>query len=217
MLVGVAFVLGSLLRIQELLVGSNFLLVPILLLYYRFRASWTFLPIVAALLILYIRDIFLVYGEGENYYIITGSFYLAISVLLLCVATSIRKSKIFPTEIISFFVMYGFLIYLFVALQDIIQDISSFNRISVSIYLLLLILLVAGSFTSYIMKSHLASLWFLIAASALLVSEISLLFKIFIVEDISVNFFFPFFHVIAYFAMVEYGMRRWKTGKLRYF
>ena len=60
-------------------------------------------------------------------------------------------------------------------------------------------------------------LWFMVAASSFLVSEVSLFFKVFILEDFSVNFFYPFFHVLAYYGLVEYGVRRRRTGKLKYF
>lgn len=217
LLVGVLFVLGSLLELRTLIMWSNFLLVPVLLLFFVIKTTWPFLPIMAALLLFYIRDVFMFYGFLDHGFIIGICYFLAMSLLFLCVITSFKRVRMHPFEVICFFIMYGFLMYLFISLQEAVDQFSPANKIAVSIYLLLLMLLVALSFTAYLMKSHLGSLWFLIAASAFLVSEVSLFFKVFIIEDISVNFFYPFFHVVAYYAMAEYGLRRWRTGRLRFF
>lgn len=196
---------------------SNFLLVPVLLFYYRFRARDIFRPIVGVLVLLYIRDIFLLFGIIDYLRIIWICFVLAILLLYLCMITGFGTSKIHPVELLSFLIMYGFLSFLFISLSEAVPTEDPFLEMAAYSYLALLMLLMAGSFTSYILKSHMASLWFMVAVSAFLVSEVSLYFKTLILEDVSVNFFYPFFHVIAYYAFVEYGLIRRKTEKLRYF
>ena len=137
--------------------------------------------------------------------------------LFLCLFTSFKSAKVHPFEALFFLIMYGFLGFLFFSLQEAVAETYPANKYSVLGYLLLLMLLVAAGFTAYLMKSHQGSLWFLVAASAFMVSEVSLFFKVFIVEDFSVNFFYPFFHVVAYYSFVEYGRNRWRTGKLHFF
>lgn len=214
---GMLFVIGSAFDIRPLLIGSNFLLVPVLLLYYRYMARKIFVPIVGVLLLLYFRDIFLIYGIEEYLGLIWISFILAILILFLCMITGSQKSKVHPVELLSFLIMYGFLTFLFITLSDGIPDDNFFRKWAAYSYLFLLMVLMGGSFTIYILKSHMASLWFMVAASSFLVSEVSLFFKILIIEDVSVNFFYPFFHVLAYYGFVEFALRRRRTGAYRFF
>ena len=216
-LVGVLFIVGSTLHFKTLFTFSNFFLIPILLLYYRCRTRKLFRPIAVSLVLLYIRDVFLIYGFQSNPEIIWTSFLLAMFLLFLSLITGFERSKVHPLEIVSFLIMYGFLTFLFVSLSELVPEVLPGREILAYLYLLLLMFLLAGCFTSYLMKSHLASLWFMVAASSFLVSEVSLFFKVFILEDFSVNFFYPFFHVLAYYGLVEYGVRRRRTGKLKYF
>jgi len=209
----VSFIAGSAFSIRPLLIVSNLLLVPVLLLYYRFMTHKMFLPVVAVLLLLYLRDIFLIYNIGHYLGYTWFAFILAILILFLCLITGFQRSKVHPVEIISFVIMYGFLSFLFVTLSDGVPDDTLFRKWAAYSYLFLLMLLMGGTFTTYILKSHLASLWFMVAASSLLVSEVSLFFKILIVEDVSVNLFYPLFHVLAYYGLMEFGLRRRMTGK----
>ena len=214
---GILFVIGSAFDVRPLLIGSNFFLVPVLLLYYRYMARKIFVPIIWVLLLLYLRDIFMIYGLREYLGIIWICFILAILILFCCMFTGFKRSRIHPVEVISFLIMYGFLIFLFITLSDGVPRDDFFRKWAAYSYLFLLMLLMGSSFTVYIMKSHMASLWFMVAASAFLVSEVSLFFKILIIEDLSVNFFYPLFHVIAYYGFVEFGIRRRRTGRYRYF
>ena len=216
-LLGVLFIAGSTLRLETVLTLSNFFLIPILLLYYRCRTRKLFRPITLALLLFYIKDVFLNYGLQDHFLIIWISFLLAMFLLFLCLITGFERSRVHPLEIVSFLIMYAFLGFLFISLSVVVPEAMPGREFSVYLYLLLLMFLLAGSFTSYLLKSHMASLWFLVATSALLVSEVSLFFKVFIIEDFSVNFFFPFFHVLAYYGLVEYGLRRRRVGKWKYF
>lgn len=214
---GMLFVVGSAFKIQPLLIGSNLLLVPVLLLYYRYMARKIFIPIVLVLLLLYIRDFFLIYGIEAYLAYIWISFILAILILFLCMVTEFQRSKTHPVEILSFLIMYGFLTFLFITLSEGIPKDNVFFKWAGYSYLLLLMLLTGGSFTSYIMKSHMASLWFMVATASFLVSEVSLFFKVLILEDVSVNFFYPFFHVLAYYGFVQYGLKRRITGSYKIF
>ncbi len=217
LLLGVLFVIGSTLRLEMMLTISNFFLIPSLLLYYRCRTRKLFRPIALALVLFYIRDVFLNYGLLDNYSIILISYLLAMLLLFLCLITGFESSRVHPLEIVSFLIMYGFLTFLFISLSVVVPEVLPEREYSAYLYLLLMMFLLAGSFTSYIMRSHMASLWLLVAASAFLVSEVSLFFKVFIIEDFSVNFFYPIFHVLAYYGFVEYGLRRRRVGWGRYF
>lgn len=211
------FIFGSTTENRTLLIFSNFFLLPFLLVYYRVKAGRFFLPIVLALLMFYIRDVFLFFGFDNNPLIIWVSFLMGMGLLFLCLGTAFERSRVHPLEIVSFLIMYCFLGFLFISLAEVIPEVLPSEEFPAYLYLLLLMLLLAGSFTTYLLKSHIASLWFLVASSAFLVSEVSLFFKVFILEDISVNFFYPFFHVLAYYSFVEYGCQRRLTGKLKYF
>ena len=216
-LLGVLFIIGSTTGNRILLIFSNFFLVPFLLVYYRIKARRLFLPIVLALLMFYIRDVLLYFGFNNNPLIIWGSFLMGMGLLFLCLVTAFERARVHPLEVLSFLIMYCFLGFLFISLAEVVPEVLPNEEFSAYLYLLLLMLLLAWGFTAYLLKSHMASLWFLVASSAFLVSEVSLFFKVFILEDISVNFFYPFFHVLAYYGFVEYGCNRRLTGKLKYF
>ena len=214
---GILFVIGSAFENRPLLISSNLILVPVLLLYYRIMAQKIFVPVVVVLSLLYIRDVFLIYDLEKYLGYIWSCFVLAIIILLLCMITGYQKSKVHPVEILSFLIMYGFLAFLFITLSDGVPEDNSFKKWAAYSYLFFLMILMGGSFTIYILKSHMASLWFMVASSSFLVSEVSLFFKILILEDVSVNFFYPFFHVLAYYSFVEFGLKRRRTGELKYF
>lgn len=216
-LMGLLFAIGSVMYQWTLLVIGNFFLMPFLLLYYRVRAKRIFFPIVAILLLFYVRDLFLIYGFSNNPFIILLCFLTAMLFLFLCIITGFEKSKVHPFEFISFLIMYAFLGFMFISLSDVVPDVVPGYHTATYIYLFLLMLLMAVSFTFYLMKSHFASLWLMLASASLLVSEISLFFKVYIVEDYSVNIFFPIFHVFAYYGLAEYGLNRRRTFKLKYF
>lgn len=202
------FVLGSIIKIRPLMIGANILLIPLLLLLYWMRAKKIFFPVVVALILFYVRDFFLFQGLQENIILVMISFLLGICILFYCSCTMLRRTKVDPVEYISFFIMYGFLAFLFISVGDMVSEVIPSYRLPTYLYLLLLILFLAISFTGYLLKSHYASLWLMIAAASLLCSELSLFFKLNIIEDIIVSIFFPVFHVFAYYALVEFAVNK---------
>lgn len=114
--------------------------------------------------------------------------------------------------------MYGFLGFLFYTIAELVSQVMpTIFETTTYLYLFLLILLLAITFTGYLLKSHYASLWLMLASASFLVSEISLFFKIYIISDVSVNIFFPLFHVIAYYALIEYALHRRRSARIPYF
>lgn len=213
-LIGVLFIVGSIFNLNELTVISTYLLIPVLILYYRFKTKKWFLAMVIALLLFYIRDIFMLSGFIANPYPVMWTFATAIAILYLFAITNFQKAKVHPVEIISLVIMYGFLGFLYITIADLVPQVIPSYKGFVYGYLLLLTGLLALTFTQYLLKSHYASLWLMLAAASLLVSELSLFFKLYIISDLSVNVFFPLFHVIAYYAMVEHAINRRKMTSL---
>lgn len=204
--------MGSIFSLRELTLGANYLLIPTLLLYYRYKARKWFLPMVIALLLFYIRDIFLLYGFQENPLIVLSTFSAGIFILYLFAILGFQRSKIHMVELLSLLIMYGFLAFLFFTIGELVPQVMPSYKIATYTYLLLLTLLLAITFTQYLLKSHYASLWLMLAAASLLVSELSLFFKMYIISDVSVNIFFPLFHVIAYYSMVEHALHRRRSS-----
>lgn len=217
LLVGALYFIGSCFDVTYLYLIANILLIPAALLYYPFKTKEIFWPVVVALLFLYTRDLFLIFGFYKNPWIILTSFFAAMIILYLCVITGFQKSRIHYVEIVSLLIMYGFLGFLFYSISEMIPDVIPGYTIFAFVYLLLLVILVGFAFTRYLLKSHWASLWFMVGSGSLLVSELSYFFKTFILADISVRIFFPFFHVLAVYAFVKFGINRRKTSKLPYF
>lgn len=214
---GMLYFIGSYFDLPYLYLSANILLIPTGLIYYAFRSNFIFWPVVGALLFLYIRDLFLVFGFFNNPWIILFSFFSAILILLLCVLTGFQKSGIHFVEIISLTIMYSFLGFLSYSIGEMIPDVIPSFIGATFVYLLLLVVLVAVSFTRYLLKSHLASLWFMIGSASLLVSELSYFFKTYVLADISVKVFDPVFHVLAIYAFIKFGINRRKTSRLPYF
>lgn len=217
LLIGVLYFIGSYFNLPYLYLAANILFVPMGLIYYAFRSKFIFWPVVGALLFLYIRDLFLVFGFFHNPWIILLSFFSAILILLLCVLTGFQKSRVHFVEIISLVIMYSFLGFLSYSIGEMIPDVIPSFTGATFVYLFLLVVLVAVSFTRYLLKSHWASLWFMVGSASLLVSELSYFFKTYILADISVRLFYPVFHVLAIYAFIKFGMNRRKTSRLPYF
>lgn len=193
---------------------STVLLIPVLILYYRFKAKKWFLPMVIALLLFYIRDLFMLSGFLNNLQPIVWSFGAALVIVYVFAITSFQKSKLHPVEIFSLIIMYGFLAFLFITIIDLVPQVIPSYKVITYIYIVSLTLLLAITFTQYLVKSHYASLWLMLASASLLVSELSLFFKLYVIPDISVNVFFPLFHVIAYYSLVEHALHRRRSRLL---
>lgn len=211
---GVLFIIGSIFNIKELIVVSTISLIPILILYYRFKAQTWFLPMVIVLLLFYIRDLLMLEGYFNNPKVILWCFGGAIFILYVFAFTGFRWARIHLVEIISLFIMYAFLGFLFYTMADLVPQVIPSHQGVAYIYILMLTLLLAVTFTQYLLKSHYASLWLMLTAASLLLSELSLFYKLFILPDISVTIFYPLFHVIAFFGMVEHAIHRRKSSFL---
>lgn len=209
--------MGSIFNLKNLTLGTNYLLIPSLLLYYRIKARKWFLPMVIALLLFYVRDVFLFYGFQENPFIIISTFSVGIVILYLFAILGFQKSKVHAVEIISLLIMYGFLAFLFYTIGELVPEVMPSYKIITYSFLLLLTIFLALTFTQYLLKSHYASLWLMLAAASLLVSELSLFYKLYVISDISVNIFFPLFHVIAYYSMVEHVLHRRRSSVIKGF
>lgn len=207
-LVAILFIVGAFFSLNILTITANYLLIPALILYYRSKAGNWFLLMVTALLCFYVRDIFLLNGAVSSPWLVIIPFFSGLLIIYAFAITGFQKSKVHFVEWISLFIMYGFLGFLFYTISDLVPQIMLSYITITYIYLLLLILLVAITFTGYLLKSHYASLWLMLASASLLVSELSLFFKMYIISDISVNIFFPLFHVIAYYALIEHALHR---------
>lgn len=213
-LLGILFIVGSIFHLNTVELVSTVLLIPVLILYYRYKAKKWFLPMVIALLFFYIRDLFMLQGFSNNAGLILLFFGGGIIILYIYALTSFQRAKAHPVEIFSLIIMYGFLGFLFYTIAELVPQVIPSYKTLTYIYLLVLTLLLAITFTQYLLKSHYASLWLMLASASLLVSEFSLFFRLYVISDISVNIFYPFFHVIAFYAMVEHALHRRKSSYL---
>lgn len=215
--IALLFTVGSFFNIDGLTVGANYLLVPVLILYYRFRAKNWFLLMVFAMFMFYMRDIFLFNGFREYSNLVMITFFIGLIVIYGFAIAGFQRAKVHLVEWISLLIMYGFLGFLFYSIADLVpQVMPSFQEVTF-LYLFLLTFLLAITFTEYLLKSHYASLWLMLASAALLVSEMSLFFKMYVIDDISVKIFFPLFHVIAYYSFIEHALHRRPSAKIPYF
>ena len=169
---------------------------------------------VIALLLFYIRDLLMVAGFYTYAFWIMLTFSIAIMILYIFSFTSFKRSRVLSVEILSLVIMYAFLTFLFYTIADLVPQVIHSNKGVTYIYLAVLILLLAITFTQYLLKAHYSSLWLMLGAASLLVSELSLFFKMFVIADISVTIFFPLFHVISFYAFVEHAIHRRKTSSL---
>ena len=167
---------------------------------------------VIVLLLFYVKDIFMLEGFGENPGPILWSFGCAILILYIFALTSFQRAQVHPVEVFSLLIMYGFLGYLFYSIAELVPQVIPSYKAATYLYLLLLTLLLAITFTQYLLKSHYASLWLMLASASLLVSEFSLFFKLFVISDISVNVFYPLFHVISFYSMVQHVLHRRRSS-----
>lgn len=211
---GVMFIIGSIFKIGLLVTISSLFLVPSLILYYRYRVKKWFLAMVIALLLFYIRDLLMVAGFFDHAFWIMFTFAFAIIIIYIFSFTSFQRSTMLNIEMLSLIIMYGFLGFLFFTIAELVPQVTSSHRTVTYFYLAGLIFLLALTFTQYLLKSHYASLWLMLGAASLLVSELSLFFKMFVISDVSVNIFFPLFHVISFYAFVEHAIHRRKTSNL---
>lgn len=169
---------------------------------------------VVALLLFYLRDLFMLQGFTLNAAPILWCFGLAISILYAFALTNFQRAKVHPVEIFSLLIMYGFLGFLFYSIAELVPEVIPSYKRATYVYLLVLTLLLAITFTQYLLKSHYASLWLMLASASLLVSEFSLFFKLYVLSDISVNVFYPLFHVIAFYSMVQHALHRRRLSLL---
>lgn len=169
---------------------------------------------VVALTLLYVRDLLMLTDFFKFGFWIMLAFALAILIIYIFAITSFQKAKVLSIEVLSLLIMYGFLGFLFFTIADLVPQVMHTNQIVTYIYLAALILLLALTFTQYLLKSHYSSLWLMLGAASLLVSELSLFFKMFVISDVSVNIFYPLFHVISFFAFVEHAIHRRKTSRI---
>ena len=214
LVLGVLFIVGSIFRLELLFRVTTILLVPILILYYRYKARKWFFGMVLALLLFYIRDFLMLDGWASYFDWIVFIFFLALIIIYIFALTSFRKAKIMFVELLSLLIMYGFLGFLFYSISELVPEVIPSYQNTAYFYLAGLTLLLALTFTQYLLKSHYASLWLMLGSASLLVSELSLFFKLYVISDISVNIFFPLFHVLAYYAFVEHALNRRKTSNL---
>ncbi len=169
---------------------------------------------VVALFLFYLRDIFLFYGFREYSSIIVITFFAGLMIIYGFAITGFQKARVHVVEWISLFIMYGFLGFLYYTIADLVPQVMPSMQNITFLYLFLLTLLLAITFTEYLLKSHYASLWLMLASASLLVSELSLFFKMYVIDDISVKLFFPFFHVVAYYALIEHALHRRPSVKI---
>lgn len=216
-LIAVVFIIGSLFDLHYFALGANYLMVPVLVLFYRYKAKNWFFFLVLALFFFYLRDIFLVHGMFSFHPLSLVSFLLGILILYGFAITGFPKSKVHLVEWISLFIMYGFLGFLFYTMVELMDEVFTAFESRAYLFLFLLTLLLAVTFTAYLLKSHYASLWLMLASASLLVSELSLFFKTYVISDISVNIFYPLFHVITYYSLIEHGLHRRRSSEVPYF
>lgn len=217
LLIALLYVTGSIFDLKELTLLSNYLLIPILIFYYRIKAGNFFPFMVVALIFFYVRDLFLSYGFDHFPWLIFGAFFLGLSIIYMFALTSFKVSKVHLLEGISLIILYAFLIFLFITVSELVpQALPGFEK-TIYIYQFLLVLLVGLTFTGYLLKSHYASLWLMLASASFLVSEISLFFKMHVVSDISVNVFYPLFHVMAYYSLIQHALHRRRSLRIPYF
>jgi hypothetical protein len=205
---GLLFIVGSIFSFEQVAAIATVFLVPTLILYYRVVATRWFVPMVFSLLLLYVRDLFILLDFYDNIQLIFWSFSAAIGILYIFAITGFQKAKMHRVEFFSIMIMYAFLGFLFYTLADLVPQVVPSLTSVIYFYIISLSLLLAITFTQYLLKSHYASLWLMLASASLLISELSLFFKLFVLSDISVNIFFPLFHVLAYFAMVKHAVNR---------
>ena len=216
-LIAALFIVGSLLSFEWLTMVANYLLIPSLIFYYRLKAGNWFPFMVAALIFFYVRDIFLLYGFNHFPWLILGSFFLGLFIIYVFAITGFRASKIHVVEGISLFILYAFLAFLLITFAEMVpQALPEFEYITY-LYLFLLVLLLGITFTGYLLKSHYASLWLMLASASFLVSEFSLFFKMHVVQDVSVNIFYPLFHVMAYYSLIQHALYRRRSLLIPYF
>ncbi|GAB2776218.1 hypothetical protein [Salinimicrobium soli] len=217
LLLGGLFIAGSLFDLRLVTLISNYLIIPVLILYYRYKSKKWFIAMVIALLLFYVRDTLLLYGFPNYPNLIMISFGCALSIVYMFAIVGFQRSKIHFVELISVLIMYGFLGFLFFSIGELVPQVMPSYKGPTYLYLFLLTFLLAITFTSYLLKSHYASLWLMLASASLLVSELSLFFKMYIVSDFSVNVFYPLFHVIAYYALVEHAINRRRSQRIPFF
>lgn len=211
---GVLFIVGSIFKIDILVTFSTLFLLPTLILYYRYRAKNWFPAMVIALLLFYIRDLLMIYGFFTHTFWIMFLFSIAVLILYIFSFTSFQRSRVLTVEILSLVIMYGFLGFLFFSIAELVPQVIHSYKTVTYMYLAVLIFLLGVTFTQYLLKSHYSSLWLMLGAASLLVSELSLFFKMFVISDVSVNIFFPLFHVLSFYAFVEHAIHRRKTTSL---
>lgn len=207
------FLVGSFFDFENVQMVSTLLLIPLLVLYYRYKSKNWFVLAVFALLLFYIHDILPYMGVG----FFTGPshvvFFGGTTIMYLFALTGFQKANIHFVEWISLFIMYGFLAFVFYSIYGLIPQVMVSSENLMYIRLFLLTFLLALTFTRYLVKSHYASLWMMLSSASLLISELSLFFKSYVVDDFSVRLFYPLFHVFAYYALIEHVIHRRRSER----
>jgi hypothetical protein len=214
---GGLFIVGSLFNLEEITLISNYLLIPCLILYYRYKSRRWFGAMVLALMLFYVRDTLLLYGFARYAELIMISFGSALFIIYLFAFIGFQRAKMHFVEFLSLMIMYGFLGFLFYSMAELVPEVMPSYQTTTYAYLFLLTFLLAVTFTNYLLKSHYASLYLMLGSASLLVSELSLFFKMYIISDISVNLFFPLFHIIAYYAFVKHAVNRRRSTRIPFF
>ncbi len=185
-------------------------MVPTLLLYYFKKADRIFWPMVIVIICFYARDILMTNGFSNYPLAVMVLFSVGILLWYLCGIIGFPRAYLHKVEMISLLIMYSFLGFLTYTMADTVPEVIPSYTIATYLYLVLLSVLLAIAFTGYLIKSHWTSLWLMLASASLLVSELSLYFKLYILQDISVNLFFPTFHIFMFYCLVKYSLnRRW--------
>ncbi|HET8886966.1 MAG TPA: hypothetical protein VFM70_11515 [Salinimicrobium sp.] len=195
----------------------NFLFIPSLLIYYFQWPDKIKIPVVIIFFFFYIRDLLLVFGYDKFPELSFTLFFAGIFPLFIYALTEFRRSRVHFLEILSLLIIFGFSIFLFLSMFELVPQVLPGYELLTYIYLILLNLLLCLSFTVYFLKSHRASLALMLFASFLIFGETSLFFKLMVIEDLSVLIFYPVCHTAAYAALVYYGLNRRNTGKFYLF
>lgn len=208
----IIFIFGSFFNLSALVRISSYLIIPSILIYY-FKKTLTLLPaIIFVMVIFYTRDVFTSYGFLKYLWVNYVCFGISVFILILFAIKELSKPKFFFIEFLSLIIMYAFLIFLFFSLAEVIPFETPERRFAANIYLLLLVSFLGISFTSYILKSNYASLFIMLTAACLIISEASLFFKLYVIEDLTVNVFYPVFHVFTYYFLIQYALHYRKNN-----
>ena len=214
LILAVLFIVGSFFELPTVYKVANFALVLTLLLYYVKKTKSIFGPMMVVIMCFYVRDILMANGFSNYPVAVMALFSVGIIIWYLCGIIGFPRANLHKVEIISLLIMYSFLGFLTHSMIETVPEAIPSYSTATYFYFILLTVLLGLTFTGYLIKSHWASLWLMVASASLLISEISLYFKMFILQDVSVNLFFPLFHIFMFYCLVQYALQRRWTGYL---